>query len=171
MTLFIAPFALVQLALFAWAWVAHDDLFGASESALADLALHLLAVPILAGILTLAICHRAAPCRAFLSGGPRFWRLVPLGALAAITSSTLSAAGVGALGDMWDESVPEWLIIALFAALLTWLCARFLPRHTPGHCIRCGYDRANLDGRCPECGEPDWERFAQRSAQIYGHRP
>ena len=166
MALFIGPFALVQLVLFGWAGIAEPDLIAESESALGDFALQLLAVPILASSVTLMILHKAKPRQAFLMGAPRHWRLIPMGLFAAISSSTLSAASIGALGDMWSESMPEWVIIALWSALLTAGCMLLLARSIPGHCVRCSYDRSGITGRCPECGEGDWESLARTKPRM-----
>lgn len=175
MSLFLGPFVLLQLVLFAVAGVVEQDEIAWSNG---DLALDLLAVPIFASIVTLMIMHHLSPRRAFLMGSPRYWRLIPMGLFAAIASSTLSAASIGALGDMWDTRIPEWSVIALWAILLTALCTLFLPRHSPGHCRCCGYDRRGIVGRCPECGEGDWELFESKAsaaqssaAQSSGQRP
>lgn len=64
---------------------------------------------------------------------------------------------VGLRTDNWQHM---WMALAtvfpfsLIAMLFDW--ARNAPRHQPGQCLRCGYERIGLDpsARCPECGEP-----------------
>ena len=49
---------------------------------------------------------------------------------------------------------PTWVLTLLFLALpAARYYRRLRPKHTPGHCRRCGYDlTGNESGTCPECG-------------------
>ena len=56
----------------------------------------------------------------------------------------------------WTERLPLWVPISIIAAITAgaWIGSLVRRRDQPGHCVKCGYDRAGIASSsvCPECG-------------------
>lgn len=57
--------------------------------------------------------------------------------------------------NVWNFTLPLWLIVIAFVALGAIMLVVACRRRPPGHCTQCGYDlTGNESGVCPECGRP-----------------
>lgn len=55
--------------------------------------------------------------------------------------------------NVWNFTLPLWLIVIAFVALGAIMLVVACRRRPPGHCTHCSYNlTGNESGVCPECG-------------------